>query len=69
MSLQIKEVCKCSICIILPFKINLNGTASIILATDSLLPKVLTDILSDLKVGNFNYFRSLSLTNFVDYHN
>ena len=69
MSLQIKEVHKCSICIILSFKTNFNGTAPTILVTDSLLPKVLIDILSYLKACNFNYFHSLSLTNFVDYHN
>ena len=60
--LQKKEVHKHSIWIILSFKTNFNGTTSIILVTDSLLSKVLIEIFSDLKVVNFSYFLSLSLT-------
>ena len=60
-SLQIKEVHKHSIWIILSFKTNVNGTTSIISVTDSLLAKVLIEIFSDLKAGNFNCFLSLSL--------
>ena len=59
-SLQTKEVNKHWI--ILSFKANFNGTTSAILVTDSLLPKVFIEILSDVKVGNFNCFRSLLRT-------